>query len=66
MRMHLSQISRSVEALRRAASRVGLGVACALAAALSLASCSNSPEVDLSKLRVFFSSDAIGYLEPCG
>jgi hypothetical protein len=31
-----------------------------------LASCSKAPEVDPSQLRVFFSSDAIGYLEPCG
>lgn len=42
-----------------------LGVVMIAAAAL-LTSCSGAPEVDLTKLRVFFSSDAIGYLEPCG
>jgi hypothetical protein len=63
IRRHLS---RSIEALRLATSRVAFGVGCALAVALSLVSCSSSPEVDLSKLRVFFTSDALGYLEPCG
>ena len=59
-------LSRRVEALRLAAARHAGALASALALALSLASCSGSPEVDPSKLRVFFSSDALGYLEPCG
>lgn len=42
-----------------------LGGALLLAAAL-ITSCSGPQNVDLHKLRVFFSSDAIGYLEPCG
>jgi hypothetical protein len=61
-----TSLSRRVEALRFAAARHAGALASGLALALSLASCSGSPEVDLSKLRVFFSSDALGYLEPCG
>ena len=42
-----------------------------LAALLSLfglgaLSCSRGEPVDLTRLRVFFTTDAIGYLEPCG
>jgi len=37
-----------------------------VAVAAALTSCSGAPDVDLTKLRVFFSSDALGYLEPCG
>lgn len=59
-------LSRRVETLRLAAARHAGALASMLALALSLASCSGSPEVDPSKLRVFFSSDALGYLEPCG
>ena len=63
-----TSLSRRVEALRLAAARHAgaLASVLALALSLSLASCSGSPEVDPSKLRVFFSSDALGYLEPCG
>ncbi|MFN0152569.1 MAG: hypothetical protein ACKVU1_17845 [bacterium] len=35
-------------------------------AAAVITSCSGTSDVDMSKLRVFFSSDALGYLEPCG
>ncbi len=43
----------------------------ALAALLSLCglgalSCSRGEPLDLTRLRVFFTTDAIGYLEPCG
>jgi hypothetical protein len=40
----------------------------ALLALCSLASlsCSRGEPVDLTRLRVFFTTDAIGYLEPCG
>jgi hypothetical protein len=37
----------------------------ALATYASLA-CAPSQPVDTEHLRVFFTSDAIGYLEPCG
>ena len=34
--------------------------------ALSALSCSRGEPTDLTRLRVFFTTDAIGYLEPCG
>jgi hypothetical protein len=38
----------------------------AVAGALALASCGGAGDIDPSRLRIFFSTDAIGYLEPCG
>lgn len=50
---------------RKSTPAATLGVLIVAAAAI-MTSCSGAPDVDLTKLRVFFSSDAIGYLEPCG
>lgn len=44
------------------ASRIGA----LLLVGLATLSCSRGEPVDTSRLRIFFSSDALGYLEPCG
>ncbi len=41
-------------------------LAFATLAALATLSCAPSEPVDRTHLRVFYTSDAIGYIEPCG
>jgi hypothetical protein len=45
-----------------------LGALCAAlaAAALSALACSGGPRVDPTRLRVFFTADVVGNIEPCG
>jgi len=40
--------------------------ALAAVAALGAAACSRSDRTDLSLLHVYYTADAIGYIEPCG
>jgi hypothetical protein len=53
-------------ALARRSPIAALSALAALAAVTTGLSCSGGEPRDLTRLRVFFTSDAIGYLEPCG
>jgi hypothetical protein len=54
--------------MRRIRPIAGFGAVLAAFAlsALGSLSCSRGESVDPTRLRVFFTTDAIGYLEPCG
>ncbi len=57
--------TRSTTRIRSIQTRAALAALLSLCA-LGALSCSRGEPVDLTRLRVFFTTDAIGYLEPCG